>query len=356
MSEKTEQPTSKRLRDSRKKGDVAYSKDFTQTVLILAIFGYLLAASGRMVDTLAQMILMPGTLLQMGFNDAANTLVQALLKEAAWLVLPFIGIVLVAGIFSDALQVGVLFAFEKLKPSAKKLNALANLKNIFTKKNFMEFLKSVLKISFLSVLLTLLIRDALPIMTSIPQAGLAGLGQVVGALMKTMLIHIGLAYGAIALADLAWQRFQYRKGLMMSKDEVKQEYKEMEGDPHIKHQRKHLHQEMLQEGAVNSARKATVVVTNPTHLAVALRYDAEETPLPVILAKGEGALAERMMQAAREAGVPVMQNIPLARALTEHGQPGQYIPSELVEPVAELLRLLQQMQQMDGNGPPDAPR
>ena len=349
MSEKTEQPTSKRLRDSRQKGDVAYSKDFTQTFLILAIFGYLLASAGHIVETLGQMILLPGTLLRLGFNEAANTLIQELLKQAAWIVLPFIGIVLGAGIFADALQVGVLFAFEKLKPSAEKLNVLSNLKNIFSKKNLVEFLKSAIKIAFLSTLLTLLIRDALPIMTSIPQAGLAGLGQVVAALMKTMLIHIGLAYGAIALADFAWQRYQYRKGLMMSKDEVKQEYKEMEGDPHIKHQRKHLHQEMMQHGAVQSARNATVVVTNPTHLAVALRYDAEETPLPVVLAMGEGALAERMMRAAREAGVPVMQNIPLARALTEHAEPGQYIPSELVESVAELLRLLQQMD----NGAPD---
>ena len=258
--------------------------------------------------------------------------------------LPFVGIVLGLGIFADVLQVGVLFAFEKLKPSAQKLNVISNLKNIFSIKNLMEFVKSVLKISFLSVLLWLLIMDALPLMTSIPQAGITGLGQVLGGLLKTMLIHIGLAYTAIALADFVWQRYQYRKGLMMSKDEIKQEYKEMEGDPHIKHQRKHLHQEMMQQGAIQSARKATVVVTNPTHLAVALHYDAEETPLPVILAQGEGALAARMVQAAREAGVPVMQNIPLARALTEHGTPGQYIPSELVEPVAELLRLLQQLQ------------
>ncbi|MEG1454642.1 MAG: EscU/YscU/HrcU family type III secretion system export apparatus switch protein, partial [Comamonas sp.] len=149
----------------------------------------------------------------------------------------------------------------------------------------------------------------------------------------------------IALADLVWQRFNYRKGLMMSKDEVKQEYKQMEGDPHIKHQRKQLHQEMQQNSAVQSAREATVVVTNPTHLAVALRYDEDETPLPLILAKGEGALAQAMMDAARAAGVPVMQNIPLARALTAQGEAGQYIPSELVEPVAEVLRLLQQLDQ-----------
>lgn len=343
MSEKTEQPTSKKLRDSRKKGDVAYSKDFTQTILILALFGYLLAAGSHIAETLGQMILLPATLQTMPFPEAANVLVTEVLKQAAWLLLPFIGIVVGLGIFSDALQVGILFAFDKLKPSAKKLNILANAKNIVSKKNFMEFLKSLLKIGFLSALLTLLIRDALPTLTTLPLAGIHGLGQAVGSLVHTMLVNIGVAYGVIALADFAWQRFQYRKGLMMSKDEVKQEYKEMEGDPHIKHQRKHLHQEMLQEGAVQSARKATVLVTNPTHYAVALHYDAEDTPLPIVTGKGEGALALRMMEAAREAGVPVMQNIPLARALSAQAPIGQYIPSDLVEPVAEILRLLQQM-------------
>ncbi len=345
MSEKTEQPTSKRLRDSRKKGDVAYSKDFTQTLLILSIFGYLLGNSGHIVERLGQMILLPGSLLRLNFQDAADTLVYELLSSAAWVVLPFVGIVLGVGMFADALQVGVMFAFEKIKPSGKKLNVLSNAKNIFSKKSLVEFLKSCLKIAILSSLLYTLIRDAMPILTSIPQAGLAGLGQVMATLLKTMLVHIGLAYSCIALADFVWQRHQYRKGLMMSKDEVKQEYKQMEGDPRIKQQRKQLHKEMQQQSAVQSARTATVVVTNPTHLAVALHYDAEETPLPVILAKGEGALAQRMMEAAREAGVPVMQNIPLARALTAQGEAGQYIPSELVEPVAEVLRLLQQLGQ-----------
>ena len=352
MSEKTEQPTAKKLRDARNKGDVAYSKDFTQTVLILSIFGYLLVSAGRVLEDLMEMILLPSTLLKMNFADAANVLMTELLKAATWVILPFLGIVLLMGIFTDALQVGLVLAFEKLKPSGKKLNPMSNLKNIFSKKNLVEFLKSAIKISFLSILLWLLLRDAFPIMTSIPQAGLAGMGQVMGSLIKTMLINIGLAYAVISLADFGWQRFSHRKQLMMSKDEVKREYKEMEGDPHIKHKRKHLHQEMMQEGAVNSARKATVVVTNPTHLAVALHYDADETPLPVVLAKGEGALAERMMQAAREAGVPVMQNIPLARALTAQAEPGQYIPSELVEPVAELLRLLQQMNQHPEDSPP----
>ncbi|MDH5857344.1 EscU/YscU/HrcU family type III secretion system export apparatus switch protein [Lampropedia aestuarii] len=342
MSEKTEQPTSKKLRDSRKKGDVAYSKDFTQTVLIIAIFGYLLASGARIVQDMMEMILLPASLGGMEFSDAANILVTKLLKEVAWLMLPFLGIILGLGILADAMQVGLVLAFEKLKPSAKKLNVISNLKNIFSKKNLVEFLKSCLKIGFLSSLLWMLLRDAFPILSSIPQAGVQGMGQVMGALIGTMVINIGLAYTAIALADFAWQRYQHRKGLMMSKDEVKREYKEMDGDPQIKHKRKQLHQEMLQEGAVQNARKASVLVTNPTHLAVALYYNPEETPLPIVTAMGEGALAERMKQAAQEAGVPVMQNIPLARSLVAEAQVGQFIPSALVEPVAEILRLLRE--------------
>jgi type III secretion protein U len=134
----------------------------------------------------------------------------------------------------------------------------------------------------------------------------------------------------------------------MSKDEVKQEYKTMEGDPHIKGQRKQLHQEMMQNDAVSSARNATVLVTNPTHLAIALRYEEEKTPLPMILAKGEGALAEKMIEAAREAGVPVMQNIPLAHALFEQGRADQYIPSDLIEPVAAVLRVVRELVERQG--------
>ncbi|QVQ24849.1 type III secretion system export apparatus subunit SctU [Achromobacter deleyi] len=341
--EKTEQPTSKKLRDARQKGDVAHSKDFTQTLLVLALFGYMLGNAHGIVESLGRLILIPATLTGMPFEQALPTVLDAALREAVALVLPFVLIVLIVGMFSEFLQVGVVLAFEKLKPSAKKLDVMENLKNIFSKKNLVELLKSVLKIAFLSVLVALVVRDALPELMAVPHSGLAGLEAGVGGMMRTLVVNIAFAYVVISLADFVWQRMQYRKGLMMSKEDVKQEFKEMEGDPHIKHKRKHLHQEMVMHGAVASARKATVLVTNPTHLAIAIYYQPDETALPMVLAKGEGALAEQMMKAAREAGVPVMQNIPLARALMATAQADQYIPSELIEPVAEVLRLVRKL-------------
>lgn len=340
--EKTEQPSHKKLRDARNKGEVAHSKDFTQTLLVLALFGYMIGNAQNIIEALGRILLLPADLAGMPFEMALPQALDAGLREAIALLLPFVLIVLGVGMFGEFLQVGIVLAFQKLKPSGQKLNPMANLKNMFSKKNLVEFLKSLLKIAFLSALVTVVVRDALPELMSVPYSGLAGLQTGVGGMLRTLIVNIAVAYVIISLADFAWQRFQHRKGLMMSKEEIKQEYKEMEGDPHIKHKRKHLHQEMVMHGATGQARKASVVVTNPTHLAVALYYEPEETPLPLVLAKGEGALAEAMMQAAREAGVPVMQNIPLARALTAQGEAGQFIPSELVEPVAEVLRLLQQ--------------
>ena len=341
--EKTEQPTHKKLRDARNKGEVAHSKDFTQTLLVLALFGYMLGNAQNIIESLGRLMLLPADLIGMPFEVALPQALDAGLREATTLVLPFVLIVLIVGMFGEFLQVGVVLAFQKLKPSGQKLNPMSNLKNTFSKKNLVEFLKSTLKIAFLSALVTIVVRDALPELMSVPYSGLAGLQTGVGGMLRTLIVNIAVAYVVISLADFAWQRFQHRKGLMMSKEEVKQEYKEMEGDPHIKHKRKHLHQEMVMHGATGQARKASVVVTNPTHLAVALYYEPEETPLPLVLAKGEGALAEAMMQAAREAGVPVMQNIPLARALMAQAQPDQYIPSELIEPVAEVLRLVRKL-------------
>ena len=347
MSEKTEYPTSKKLRQAREDGQVAHSKDFTQTVLILALFGYFIGNAEGLIKSLAELMLMPLSVLGMPFEDAADIVISRLFTSAVWIVLPFLLIVIFLGIFVEMLQTGMLFAFKALIPSAKKLNVINNVKNVFAIKNVIEFLKSILKIGFLASLIYILIGDALPTLLTLPQAGLSGVGIAMGTLLKAMMINVAVAYAILSAADFAYQRHQHIKGLMMSKDEIKQEYKEMEGNPEIKQQRKHLHQELLSQNAVGRTRKASVVVTNPTHLAIAIYYEKEETPLPVVVAKGEGLLAERMIEAAREEGIPVLQNIPLAHSLMDTAQLDQYIPSELVEAVAEVLRLIRDFNTKD---------
>ncbi|HSV46782.1 MAG TPA: EscU/YscU/HrcU family type III secretion system export apparatus switch protein, partial [Ramlibacter sp.] len=311
--------------------------------LILALFGYMLGNSDDIIKGFSEMILLPTHVLTMNFEDAVNVVATKLMHDAIRILAPFLLIVIGLGLFIELVQTGMLFAFKAMMPSAKKLNVINNVKNVFAMKNLMEFIKNNIKIAFLSALIYIILRDAIPTLMTLPQAGLTGVAIALGTLLKVMIVNVSVGYIVIALADFAWQRHQHVKGLMMSKDEIKQEYKEAEGDPHIKHQRKHLHQEMLQEGAVHATKKASVVVTNPTHLAIAIQYDKDKTPLPVVVAKGEGWLAERMIKAAHEEGIPVLQNIPLAHALMDTAALDQYIPSELIEPVAQVLRLVQDM-------------
>ena len=240
--EKTEQPSHKRLKESREKGDVAHSKDFTQTLLILALFGYMIGNAPGLIESFGRLMLIPSELTGMPFEVALKTAIDAALKEGVALMLPFLLIVLGIGMFGEFLQVGIVLAFKKIMPSAQKINILANLKNTFSKKNLMEFLKSIAKIAFLTVLVTQVVRDALPELMSVPHSGLAGLQTGVGGMVRTLIVNVAVAYTIIALADFTWQRLQHRKQLMMSKEEIKQEFKEAEGDPHIKSKRKHLHQ------------------------------------------------------------------------------------------------------------------
>lgn len=363
-SEKTEPPSHKKLNDARRKGDVAHSKDFTQTLLILSLLAYLVLRGRAIFETLAALVLFAGRISAAASAAASATAsatastfspvpplsfsgaVAALGREAAGacldIVAPFLLIVIGVGVFAETVQVGVLLAFEKLKPSAKKLNPAANLKNIVSKKNLIEFVKSVVKIGFLSVLVWRVVAAALPELFTLPRAGVDGVFASVGVLMTTLLLNVAVAYVALGVADLAWQRYLHRQGLRMSKDDVKREYKEMEGDPHVRSMRRNLQKEMAMQGATAGARRASVLITNPTHYAVAIYYEAAETPLPIVLAKGEGALAQRMIDEAREAGVPVLRDIPLARALSARAEIAQYIPETFIEPVAEVLRLVRQ--------------
>jgi type III secretion protein U len=340
MSEKTEQPTAKKLREAREEGNVAKSKDFTQTVLIVAIFGYMIANGASIMKDFAEMILIPADMYRVPFEDAARNAGVAVLRKGTEILLPFLAIILVLGVFAELLQTGIVLAFKALKPSAKKLNVISNLKQMFSMKNVIEFVKSCLKIAFLSVLIFLIVRNSLDPLMKVPLGGVAGVGEAVGALMKQMIIYTALAYGAISFFDFGYQRWHHTKELMMSKDEVMREYKEMEGDPHVKSHRKALAQEIAMGEGVQRSAKASVVVTNPTHIAIALYYEEGDTPLPVVLAKGENLVAARMVAEAERAGVPVMQNVPLARALLETAPVDQYVPSELLEPVAEILRVV----------------
>ncbi len=345
MSDKTEQPTSKKLRDARNKGQVAQSKDLVSTALLLAMFMYIMLAWKGAKQSLGELMVLPGRLYREPFDEALRTVSHASIKAMVDLTLPALAIVLIFGIGVSYFQVGPLFIFEPLKPDLKKLNPADKLKQMFSMKNFVEFLKSCFKVVFLGILLFIVTRDAIRVLVQTPAGGLPAVNSVLDQVMYRVAIFTIFAYVALGAADFAFQKWQHTRGLMMSKEEVKREYKEMEGDPHIKSKRKQLAQELIMNDSAANVRKATVLVTNPTHKAIAIYYKQGETKLPIVTAKGEGYLAQRMIEVAKEAGVPIMQNVPLAHELFDNAQLEHYIPSELIEPIAEVLRWVQQLSQ-----------
>ncbi len=344
MSEKTEQPTPKKIRDARNKGEVAFSKEVNAAVSIVAVFAWFAGMGDFYYEHLGRMLLLPIEFIDMPFDQAWVAVAKVVGREALLLTLPLLGLVALLGVLAGFLQVGPLFTLTPLKPELKKLNPASGIKKIFSLKNLLEFLKSILKIVFLTVLLWLLIRGFLDAILKLPRCGLSCLPVLIGQLMMRIALYSGAAFIVIAVADYAFQKRQYLKKLMMTKEEVKREYKESEGDPMIKSKRRQLHRELMTNNMLQNVRRASVVVTNPTRIAVALIYDGEETPLPLIAAKGENLLARRIIEIAREEGIPVMENVPLARALHQNGEIDRYIPSDLIEPVAEVLRWVQSLQ------------
>lgn len=346
MSEKTEQPTPKKLRDARNKGQVSSSKDLVSGVLMISLFAFLWVTADFYYRQFKELILLPTLFIGPGFDfsysleQVLNGVFVLLIKMTA----PPLLLVIVVAVAAHVFQFGLLLAFESLKPDLKKLNPLEGVKKIFSLKNLIELLKSLLKIAFLSILLYYVIRNHLADLLKIPQCGLRCVSLVLGALMRDLVINAAFAFIIIASADFAFQRFQFIKQLKMSKEEVKQEYKEMEGDPHIKSKRRHLHQEMLAQNMVTSVKQSTVVITNPTRIAIALEYREGETPLPIVRAKGENLLAKRIIEIAQQEGIPIMENVPLARALREQAALDQYVPSDLIDAVAEVLRWVAQLE------------
>ncbi|TBT42016.1 EscU/YscU/HrcU family type III secretion system export apparatus switch protein [Vibrio parahaemolyticus] len=338
--EKTEQPTAKKLRDARKKGQVAKSQEIVSSALILALIAVLFAFADYYMSHISALLLLPSELAYQGFQDALIDVAIAIAKEMAYLLAPIILVAALIAIFSNMGQFGFLFSGESIKPDIKKINPVEGAKRIFSLKSVIEFIKSILKVSLLSCIIWVTLRGNINTLMQIPTCGLECVPAVTGVMIKQLMIISSVGFVVIAAADFAYQKFDHTKKLKMSKDEVKREYKEMEGSPEIKSKRRQLHQELQASNQRENVKRSNVLVTNPTHIAVGLSTKKGETPLPVITLMETDAMAKRMIAIAREEGVPVMQKVPLARALYADGNVDQYIPSELIEATAEVLRWL----------------
>ncbi|OBQ45962.1 type III secretion system export apparatus subunit SctU [Halodesulfovibrio spirochaetisodalis] len=338
MSEKTEQPTSKKLRDARQKGNVCKSQEIPSAASVTGVFFLLWFGADMFFEQFSALFQLPVLYMNQPFEFAVQVVGQKALSIVAVLTAIAVSVAAFCGVISQFVQVGVLFSMKAATPSLDKLNPKQWFTKTFSIKNAVEFLKSLIKVFAIGGVIWMIVEKHMSSLLLAIESGVSMPLSIAAVLAKQFVQYLVPVFIVLAIGDYLFQRWQYTKGLMMTKDEVKREYKESEGDPHIKGQRKQLHQEMIMSDTAAKVRKADVLITNPTHYAVAVMYDEEDTPLPMVLCKGEGGLAQRMIDIAKQEDIPIMRNVSLARGLYADSTEGAYIPKEYIKPVAEVLR------------------
>lgn len=340
MGEKTEKATPKKLKDAKKKGQVAKSQDLPAAFTFIASVAIVLALANSLYHQLADF--MVGTFHAVSNPDLGVTILSLFYKanEVIFLAsIPTLGLVTMIGVMVTFLTVGPVFATEVFKFDIKKFNPIDNLKAKFKLKTLVELLKSMIKIGVATYLIYLVMVKSIPVLIQTVHLPITGALIVFHAFLIEVLVKVGIFFFVIAVADFMYQKHTFSKEMMMEKFEIKQEYKNSEGDPHIKGKRRQIAQEIAyQEGPTGGVKKAQAIVTNPTHLAVAIGYEKDVDAAPYILAMGKDNLAERIIKIAEQYDVPILRNIPLAHTLWDEGEIYEYVPEETYEALAEILR------------------
>jgi flagellar biosynthesis protein FlhB len=336
---KTEEPTQKKLSDARQKGDVVKSMDLPSWASLAASFGVLAIAGGWMIQRLAADLL-PYVANPHEFEMSGEGLRQVLYRvvlAAAPMIVVVMGCAAAAGAAGSLLQTGLLFSPEKLKFDLKKLSPLAGFKRLFGVDALVQFLKSVIKLIAVGLIVWWVLKPHARELEQLVALDVAALLPFARRLMIGMFFAVLIFLGVGAGADYLWQRFRFMQRMRMSKEELKEEYKQSEGDPHVKAKLRQIRIERSRKRMMQAIPTATVVVTNPTHYAVALRYEAGETPAPICVAKGVDTLALKIREIAAAHNVPIVEDVPLARALYATVDVDEVIPRQHFEAVAKVI-------------------
>ncbi|MEJ2046055.1 MAG: type III secretion system export apparatus subunit SctU [Reinekea sp.] len=337
--EKTEKATPKKLQDARKKGQVPQSKDIVSTATLTCMIVILLAGSNFYMTHFSILIGLPDKYIGTPFLEALPLIMDDVIHEIALLSgIPII-FVMATAILANFLQVGAIFSTDPITPKFEKMNPIKGFKNIFSIKNLIEFIKSIIKVSVLSWIIYVLIKNHLNDSAKLHYCELQCIPTFTGSLVKILFLVTILVFTVMAAADYFIQKQQFMKQQKMSKDEVKREYKQTEGSPEIKSNRKRFHRELMNSSTPMQVKKSTVIVTNPTHLAVGIFYDKNnEDSVPEVTVKGADNMAQLIKEIAKAENIPIMENVPLARGLWATADVGDYVPMDLFEAVAAVLQ------------------
>lgn len=338
-SSKTEEPSHKKLEDARKKGQMVSSREINHFFIILAltffIMGLAPGTGAKLLDQLTPYITQPDQ-FEVSAAGVSDTMRHAFIGMLLVLLLPILA-TFTAAIAPSIVQNKWAISAESIKPKWEKVSPLAGVKRLFSMKAFVEFGKNLLKVSVIGIvcaMIALSYRNDLHVLPSLHHTGMLEFTQIITG---KMLLAACIILFMLSIADYLWQRHLFLKQMRMSKQELKDEYKQQEGDPHVKGKLKQIRREKAKQRMMANVPKADVIITNPTHYAVALQYDADTMPAPKLVAKGADEVAARIRELATKNKVPIVRNPPLARVLYDTTDIDDEIPVEHYAAVAKVI-------------------
>lgn len=339
--DKTEKATPKKRQDARKKGQVLQSKEITSAFVLLFIFLALRLLGGYMYNeityftkvVLTEYVNIPDLYTINGITKLFMLSGIELIKICG----PILGVALITGLIAEYAQVGFLFTFENLKFKFERISPLSGLKRIFSLRSVVELVKSIIKLAIVGFIAYSYIKSQADGVLTMMDMDAIGVASFIASSVVDLAIRICIALIFIGAVDYIYQWYEFEKNLKMSKHEIKEEFKQTEGNPEIKSKIRQKQRQISMSRMLGDVPKADVVITNPTHFAVAIRYDASVSPAPRVIAKGQDYLAQRIKEVARENKVEIVENKPLARSLYQSVEVGQEIPEEMYQAVAEIL-------------------
>ena len=351
--DKTEEPTAKKLKKAREEGNVSLSKEVSSIALLFASLAGLVGLGSKVARGIVEefQYFFKNSSLLINNIDQADAVFKDSLSSSFQLLIPFFIVLMITALITNLGQTGGLFSFKLLEPKFNKLNPISGVKKIISIKGLVELLKSILKLSIVTTIVFFFIANQIDYFVSYVTSDIKFSTQDIGPYIIEFVVYILLALFLLSIGDAIFQRFQYKKDLKMTKQEVKDEFKEMEGDPRLKAERRQFGLKLRRRPRLDHAvLSADVIVTNPEHFSVALRYKQKTDRAPVVIAKGTDHMAMKIREVAREHDITIVPAPPLARALYHTTELEQEIPDGLFTAVAQVLAFVFQLKQYRKRG------
>lgn len=346
--EKTEKATPKRRQEARKKGQVARSNEINSALILLATFSTVFALLPYTIKEVKKLITSYLVLIstsELTITNTDNLIINSIIFIIK-IIVPVMLSAIVTGLAANLGQIGFVVSEQALTIRFDRINPLEGFKRIFSKRSLVELVKAILKIIIISYISYLLIKNSINWLTNSSTSSPVATANILAKLVQKLVLQTGCLLLVLAGLDYFYQRWEFEQGIKMSKQEIKEEYKQTEGDPQIKSKIKEMQRQIAMRRMMQAVPKADVIITNPTHYAVALEYDGTTMDAPRVIAKGQNLIAEQIKKIGNQHNVPKVENKHLAQTLYKTVEIGQFIPPELYQTVAEVLAFVYKLKGM----------